>query len=486
MDRAAAAAPDARAVRDDTGSWTYRELLAAAERVAGWLRYRGLGHGDRLLTFLPNSRHLLAILYGALRSGIILVPVSSQARPYQLQAIIRDCEPRLILAESPDAPRTAATIPPEHRVAGLDELLGEWETIDRPTADTVVDPSDVAVLIYTSGSTAGPKGVVSRHRQVTFATRAIAARLAYRPDDVVFCRLPLSFDYGLYQAFLCAEAGAELVVSAAHDELSVYRSMRDSGATVLPLVPPAALTLLRLAGRQDTLRPRLITNTGAELTSAVAARLREAFPGVSIVAMYGMTECKRITIASPDADLVKPNTVGTALPGTHVEVVGPDGETLPTGMVGEIVVRGPHVMDGYWADPEASARRFPVDSVTGERRLRTGDHGFLDDDGALTFVGRRDDIFKRNGVRTSLNEIEAAALDVPGVLEAAAALVGRNQECVLWIQSALRPERVMKEVADRLGTAKVPDRCLIVRAMPRTTSGKIDKVQLGADLVVTE
>ncbi|MFI6817456.1 hypothetical protein ACIBG7_34015 [Nonomuraea sp. NPDC050328] len=143
-------------------------------------------------------------------------------------------------------------------------------------------------------------------------------------------------------------------------------------------------------------------------------------------------------------------------------------------------------MDGYWGDQAASEQRFPIDPATGERMLRTGDYGFLDTDGALTFVGRKDDIFKRHGVRTSLSEVEAAALDIPEVLEAAAALVGPRRECVLWVDSALRAEQVMKEIADRIGSAKVPDRCLVVSTLPRTTSGKIDKVQLSTSLVAAE
>jgi len=328
--------------------------------------------------------------------------------------------------------------------------------------------------------------VVSRHRQVTFAVDAIAGRLGYRPDDVVGCRLPFSFDYALYQAFLSVHAGAELAMVGGHDELAAYRALRDFRTTVLPLVPPVAQTLLALAGRDDPLaRPpvRLVTNTGAELPRTVADRLRAAFPGVAVVPMYGMTECKRISIAAPNEDLGKPGTVGTPLPGTSVRVVGDDGEPLPVGQVGEIVVRGPHVMEGYWRDPAASAERFRVDPGTGERHLRTGDFGSVDSDGALRIVGRRDDVFKRRGVRTSVNEIEAAALDIPEVEESAAALVGTARECVLWVRGAILPAHVLKGISERLEPAKVPDRCLVVDELPRMPNGKIDKSLLKASLV---
>lgn len=483
LDRAAARSPAATAVRDDTGAWSYAQLHAASRRAAGWLRRRGLARGDRLLVSVPNSRHLVAVLYGALRIGVIVVPVGVQARPYQVAAVARDAGPRLLLGDQPDRLAGATGAVPQAQVADLDELSRELARAQTPTVPSEAAPDDIALLIYTSGSTAGPKGVVCRHRQVTFAVAAIAARLAYRSDDVVCARLPFSFDYSLYQAFLCAHAGAELVMVASQDELSAFRAMRASGATVLPVVPPVAQNLLRLAVRgTDGFRLRLITNTGAELTRGVADRLRATFPGVQVVPMYGMTECKRISIAEPDEDLHRPGTVGRALPGTRVEVVDEAGAPVPVGDVGEILVRGPHVMDGYWRDPGASAQRFRSDPATGERCLLTGDYGTLDGDGTLTFVGRRDDIFKRRGVRTSVNEIEAAALDIPEVEEAVAVLVGPGRECALWVRGTIPPEQVLRGISDRLEPAKVPDRCLLTPELPRTASGKIDRQCLAARL----
>ncbi|GLH99258.1 class I adenylate-forming enzyme family protein [Phytohabitans aurantiacus] len=481
LDRAAGRAPDAIAVRDATGAWTYPELRLAAGRVAAALRRRGVTRGDRVLVSLANSRHLVAVLYGALSAGAAVVPVSVQARPYHLAAVAGDAEPRLAIADTAERLASLAAGVP---VAAIDQVMAETDHTGHSGVDGA-EPDGIALLIYTSGSTAGPKGVVSRHRQVLFAVDAIAGRLGYRSDDVVCCRLPFSFDYALYQAFLSVHAGAELAMVDARDELTAFRALREFRATVLPVVPPVAQTLLALAGRRASEAPaplRLITNTGAELTRSVADRLRAAFPGAAVVPMYGMTECKRISIAAPDEDLSKPGTVGTPLPGTSVTVVGEDGEALPAGQVGEIVVRGPHLMDGYWRDPVASAERFRVEPATGERYLRTGDFGAMDADGALRIVGRRDDVFKRRGVRTSVNEIEAAALDIPEVQECAAALVGTARECVLWVRGDIPPEHVLKGIGERLEPAKIPDRCLVVDALPRTPNGKIDKNLLKAEL----
>ncbi|WP_422769371.1 class I adenylate-forming enzyme family protein [Plantactinospora sp. WMMC1484] len=484
LEDAAARWPDAAAVRDESGSWTYRELLSASQRVASWLRHRGVRQGDRLLVALPNSRRLVAVIHGALRAGVAVVPVSAQARPYHLAAVARDARPGLALGGDPERFAAAVAALPGLEVIDPDQAAREWAVLTPRDDPAGVSGSDLALLVYTSGSTAGPKGVVCPHRQVAFAVEAIAGRLGYLSEDIVYARLPFSFDYSLYQMFLCAQAGAQLALASAADEISAFRWLRTFRPTVLPVVPPYAQTLLGLAGRSESgVRPRLITNTGAALTRGVADSLRSTFPGVAVVPMYGMTECKRITIAAPDEDLTKPGTVGTALPGTRVEVVGEDGAPLPPGRVGEIVVRGPHVMAGYWQQPAASAERFGSDPATGERILRTGDFGTLDEQGAVAFVGRRDDIFKRRGVRTSVGEIEAAALDIPEVEEAAAALVGAARECVLWVRSRLRQEQILKGIADRLEPAKVPDRCVLVDELPRTSSGKIDKKRLGEGMV---
>lgn len=479
LDDAAALRPAATAVRDEQGAWTYRELHDRSLRAAAWLVDRGIGRGDRVVVRLPNSRQMIALLYGTLRIGAVFVPLNRDMRPYELSTVLANAEPAMVITEAADG----VPVPSAATVLTLDEVSRELDRAvpGQPVAE--VAPSGIALLLYTSGSTSAPRGVVCRHEQVVFAARAIADRLGYRADDVVYCRLPFSFDYGLYQVFLAALAGCELAVTGWQSELTALRFAVEYRATVMPLVTPVAQTLVRLGERSGSgTRLRLVTSTGAALTRNVADGLRRVFPGVRVIPMYGMTECKRISIARPDADLEHPGTVGTALGSTCVEVLDEGGKPLPPGATGQIVVRGPHLMDGYWRDPVESARRFGAHPVTGERCLFTGDYGTLDEAGNLTFVGRRDDIFKRRGVRTSTLEIESAALDIPDVHEAAAVLTGPSRQCVLWVRGALGDVDVLGGIADRLGPARLPDRCLVVDDLPRTANGKIDKLGLERSL----
>src|SRR5664280_2594055 len=275
-----------------------------------------------------------------------------------------------------------------------------WTTPTRPCSSPTartrrpwsVDP---VCLIYTSGSTGLPNAVVSTHGQMVFAAQAIQSQLLYRHDDVVFSPLPLSFDYGLYQVFLATLGGAHVHLGTAEDAgLVLARRLRETGATILPALPSLAAILARLLERYGgTVGLRLITNTGADMPLTTVNRLRRLLPELRVQLMFGLTECKRVAIMPPDGDLLRPGACGRPLPGTEVVVVDDDGSTLPAGRTGEIVVRGPNVMAGYWRRPELTSRRFHrADDLFVE--LRSGDYGYLDDDGFLYFVGRRDDIYK--------------------------------------------------------------------------------------------
>ncbi|MFC4069032.1 AMP-binding protein [Actinoplanes subglobosus] len=467
--------PDAPAIRDADGVWSYRELAEAAQAFAGWLRRQGVRRGDRVVAQLPSRRELVAMFYGTVQTGAIFVPLNPAMKPYHLRGVLENAEPVLIVAA-------------DEAVAGIKELASVpvlassdvWSEVETPRAGPdpagtgYIRPDDVAVLVYTSGSTAAPKAVVCPHGQATFASRSIQQVLGYRPDDVVFCRFPLSWDYGLYKVLLACLGRSELVLAGEESDLVLLRRMRETGATVVPIVPSLATMIATLAARDQEPPPpvRMFTNTGAALPQSTIDALRAAFPGVRVVRQFGQTECKRISIMPPEQDRERPQSVGLPLPGTEVLILGPDGETLPAGQVGEIVVAGPHVMPAYWNAPEVSAKTFRPDPVTGARRLHTGDYGSLDADGYLYFDGRRDDMFKRKGIRMSTLEIEAAAMDVPGVTAACAVPPGDGHDLVLFVSGDVAPHGVLREISRRLEPAKVPSVCRVLAEFPLTAHGK--------------
>ncbi|MFJ7209125.1 class I adenylate-forming enzyme family protein [Streptomyces sp. NPDC098789] len=492
LDAAAAARPAASAVRDASGAWSYAELAAASRTVAARLRDgAGVVPGDRVVLRLGNRREFVALYYGVLRAGAVAVPLNPELKAFVLGGVLTDAAPAVVVLDPAEtepvraavAACGARTVTPEELLRGpapdAGPEVGAARAIDgRPPVDAI------AQLIYTSGSTSAPKGVVCTHRQVVFAARAIAHRLGYGPRDVVLAALPLSFDYGLYQLLLAAIGGSEVVLADAAAPVRVLTLLRTHRATVVPVVPSLAEMLCRLAARgAPPEHVRLFTNTGAALAGSTIEALRSGFPGAAVVAMYGITECKRVTIAEPDVDRERPGSVGLPLDGTTVEVLDGRGRPLPPGEVGEIVVGGPHVMTGYWNAPGPTAGRYRPDPHTGRTRLHTGDHGRLDADGHLYISGRVDDQFKRRGVRMSTTEIEAAALDVPGV-RAAAALPprdGLDLRLVVTGADGLTARRVIEGLEERLEAAKVPADCRVVARLPLTPNGKTDRKALESD-----
>jgi acyl-CoA synthetase (AMP-forming)/AMP-acid ligase II len=301
----------------------------------------------------------------------------------------------------------------------------------------------------------------------------------------VFCSLPLSFDYGLYQIFLCTLSGALLHLADRRDAgHRLLVNLRDSGATVLPAVPLLAANLGKLLARRPADPPqlRLLTNTGAAMPASLLATLRAHLPGLRVQLMYGLTECKRAAIMPPDDDLCRPGASGFALPGTEIFTVDDSGNRLPAGEIGEIVIRGPHVMAGYWRQPALSAERFRREHGL-YPQLHTGDHGWLDGDGYLYFAGRRDDVYKQGGFRVSTTEVEAAAHRVPGVRAAVVVPPSPDTDgAVLLVQTDLTADEVLVAMRREIDEVKLPDRCVVVSELPTNVNGKVERKQL-AELV---
>jgi acyl-CoA synthetase (AMP-forming)/AMP-acid ligase II len=201
-----------------------------------------------------------------------------------------------------------------------------------------------------------------------------------------------------------------------------------------------------------------------------------------VARMFGTTECKRISIMPPESELERPESVGLALPGTEIVIQDEAGKPLPAGQTGEIVVRGPHVMAGYWRAPQITARVFRQDQRSGQVWLHTGDYGHLDGDGYLYFEGRRDDMFKHKGARVSTLEIEAAAMDIPGIRGAVVLPPADGGELEICVATELSPPAVLRELAARLESAKVPAVCHVVAEIPLTLNGKNERRRL-SDLV---
>lgn len=487
---AAQAHPGAPYLEDRFGrTLTYAETELEARRFARFLQSAGVGRGDRVAIHLQNRCELAIALFGTSLVGGIFVVLNAKLRPKGLGGILQQAAPSVIVVDEVTGANLEGLDLGAVRVLSLGDgswaeaLSGDPQEGDWPGYDV-----DAACLVFTSGSTGTPRGVTLSHDNITYVVGAIQDRLGYRSEDRIGGFLPLAFDYGLYQIFLAARSGAALYLGDP-DQVGprLPRILRDTGITVLPGVPSvyAALIALGRRGPLDLSQLRAITNTGERLPLAYIEEMQRLLPGLEVFVMYGLTECKRVSILLPSEFAAHGDTVGRALAGTEVYAVDVEGRRLPPGETGELVVRGRHVALGYWRAPEETARRFRKRAPESAVELFTGDSGSVDAEGFIRFSARSDDWIKHRGHRISPLEIETETCQIDGIVEAA--LLQRESDDTLHLfvtvsDPALEPGTILQRLGAVLEAAKVPDRVLVLSEMPKSINGKIDRKSLLASL----
>lgn len=483
---------------------TYAELDAEAAAIAGALAAAGVARGDRVVLYMDNAAETVIGLFAVLKAGAVFSIVNPTTKRAKLARILDNCRPTAMIV---DQGRLTAIEGVEREIPSLRYLItvgeadGEvndvpnreaWTAAVRRSMPAPAVPMidvDLATIIYTSGSTGTPKGVMSTHRNVLAATTSVNGYLQNTTADVILDVLPLSFDYGLYQIFLAFQAGATVVLEKGFlYPAQVVQRIRDQGVTGFPGVPTIfSLMLQQRRKPYDLPSLRYLTNTAAALPVSHIERIRDAFPQARLFSMYGLTECKRISYLPPEQLERRPGSVGIAIPNTEVYLVDPDGNRLPHGSQGELVVRGSHVMRGYWGDPETTARRYRPGPIAGEMVLYTGDLLRTDDQGYLYFIGRMDDIIKSRGEKVSPKEVEAIAYALDGVLDAAVLgvpdpVLGEAVRLVVSLADGceLTERQIRLHCQQNLEDYMVPKLIEIWPALPKNTSGKIDKLAIRA------
>ncbi len=501
--------PDKIALVIEGESYTYLQLAEESSRMASGLLARGLHRGDRVAIYMDNTWPCIVSLYAISIAGGVFLIINPQTKADKLEYIIRDCGAEILLSDTHLSEQLNATIPKLKRLkyvicSGDLEKYSVTSERTSPKVETFlsviqssnildehknITPSDLASLIYTSGSTGNPKGVMHSHLSMTFALGSLIEYLRLNKSDVIINVLPFAFDYGLYQLLMSIHLGATLVLERSFTYPAlIFKRIEEFKVTVFPAVPTIFSMLLAAHRRKKIIFDSVtrVTNTAAALPAEYISTLKEIFPNALIYKMYGLTECKRVCYLEPELLDDNGSSVGRAIPGTETYLLDLDGNPVKEGEMGILHVRGPHIMLGYWNNPEQTEKMLKQGKLPGERILCTHDWFKKDSNDLLYFIGRSDDIIKTRGEKVSPIEVENVLLGIDGIVEAA--VVGLPDEVLgesIHAYVSLEPTCQLKELEIRklcmskLENFMVPQKIHIMDELPKTPTGKITKKDLG-------
>ena len=458
--------------------WTYAELHAAVDQLAAWLVEEfGPASGERVATLAKNCADMLILHHASVRAGTIFVPLNWRLATAEVDALTADADPALLFVGSEfEAPDSASRTSP---ISTTTEL---GESGSRPAPEARRPFDEVATLLYTSGTSGRPKGVMLSEENAFWGCANFGYANDVYTNSVFLCDMPLFHTAGLFAASrVPIQAGGSVLVSQGFDAPVTLARLVDESLNVSHYfsVPQMAAWLWNEAGFDADRLQKLACWAigGAPNPKASAERFIKA--GIRIADGFGMSEtCSAFGMPPQDLDLLseKSGSCGPAFLSLEARIVNDDGEDLPSGDVGELWLRGPSITKGYWNQPETTANAFS------DGWLRTGDAGYLDDDGFLFLVDRKKDMFISGGENVYPAEVEAVIAELETIAESA--VVGVPDE--RWGEvgrayvipvpgSTVSEEGILDHCRQRLARFKVPKTVIVTDTLPRTASGKLQK-----------
>jgi amino acid adenylation domain-containing protein len=521
LSQSAGRSPERTAVVAGERQLTYGSLNTLSDQLAGVLRAHGVKTRDRVGIYLPMSLASVVSVFAIMKAGASYVPLDPSAPAKRLAYVIRDCGINMLLTNTAKAGGVRTMFPeecplnsvvlvdcdlkPEHEAMPVSMPQGavavQWSEVlsrpARPPAETSSVETDTAYILYTSGSTGAPKGVMISHRNsLTFVNWA-AECVGLTEEDRVVCHAPLHFDLSIFSIFSSCLAGAEIVIVPEGTSTfpTQLAKMIESERVSVWYSVPSALAFMVLYGNLaacDLSSLRTIVFAGEVFPVKYLQELMSLVPNARYLNWYGPTEtnvCTSYEVALLDSGRTAPIPIGKACANTEVFAINKEGkEVTRPGDSGELYVRGPTLMQGYWGDPEKTAKvlvRNPINPDSPHLVYRTGDIVTLDGDGNYIYIGREDGMIKTRGYRVEAGEIESVLYAHPAVKEAVVLgipdeLFGNRLRAVVSLHegATLNREELLAHCSQKLPHYMVPDVVEFRKELPKTSTGKVDRAGL--------
>lgn len=483
------------AIADKETMLTYDQLSQKVGFVTNRLLESGIKSGDRVAFYLDHNVGQAITILAISASGGAFVPINALLYPEQVFHIVKDSGARILITTEERKNNLAEFLvgcPQLEHIWSIKAFDGE-QPLER-TCRCI--ENDLAAILYTSGSTGSPKGVMLSHKNLLAGCFIVSEYLQLSDKDRILGLLPLSFDYGLNQFITMIALGGTYRFLSFQFPNEIVNALAKYEITGLAGVPPIWALLVRSSlARTPLPHLRYITNSGGALPTQIIDLLKKALPTTQIFLMYGLTEAFRSTFLPPSELERRPTSMGKAIPNTEILVVSGTSQVCRPNEVGELVHRGPTVSMGYWKRPDATAESFrphplrtPDDM---ERVVYSGDLVQFDEEGFLYFVGRRDAMIKCSGYRISPSEIEEVAFKSGLIKEVAAIGIpdpSAGQVVKLFVIPLNKSGQASEELATdiinfctkHLPNYMLPREVETVSSIPKTTSGKIDYPALKA------
>jgi len=476
---------------------TYRQINNRANHLARFLISQGVNPGDRVAFILENSLEYVVTYYAVLKAGAVAVPLNTELKGEGILPLLQELENRILISSRKferllrtiDFSATdVTTLVIKSPKLSVDEQLTtyDWDEIvdsaDEADLNLDIAADQLGSIIYTSGSTGRSKGVMLTHANVTANVTSICQYLQITDKDIQMVVLPFFYIMGKSLLNTHMAVGGRIVINNKFAyPATVISDMVEEQVTSFSGVPSTYALLLHqsplAAAREKLTSLRYCSQAGGHMAAATKKKLLEVLPAQTrLVVMYGATEASaRLAYVAPDMLETKIDSIGTAIPGVTLKVLGPDGTELPIGEVGELIASGANIMQGYWKNPQATAEALSAHGY------HTGDLAYKDADGYFFIVGRKDNQLKVGGHRINTQEIEDLIMASGRVMEVAVVGVPdpllENKLVALLVTSEgnICEDEIISWCRKQLPSYKIPQAVKLVASLPKNANGKVDR-----------